>query len=103
MAVIYIDAQNVWRQKTDIGMLHVPALPGAPLNKLDLEAIAAWVLDDARALADGGVDALLLENFGDIPFYPQRTPPHTVAVHDSAWCRGEARRPPSAWHQRVTK
>ena len=66
-------------KKPTIGMLHVPALPGAPLNKLDLKAIAAWVLDDARALADGGVDALLLENFGDIPFYPQRTPPHTVA------------------------
>src|SRR5215471_3493205 len=65
--------------KPVIGMLHIPSLPGAPLNKLDLKAITRWVLDDAKALADGGVDGLLLENFGDIPFYPQQVPPHTVA------------------------
>src|SRR5262245_30201944 len=65
--------------KPAIGMLHIPALPGAPLNQLDLHAIVEWVLVDARELTDGGVDGLLLENFGDIPFYPQQVPPHTVA------------------------
>jgi len=65
--------------KPAIGMLHIPALPGAPLNKLDLKAITRWVIDDAGALSDGGVDGLLLENFGDIPFYPQQVPPHTVS------------------------
>jgi len=65
--------------KPAIGMLHIPALPGAPLNTQNLTAIARWVIDDARALADGGIDGLLLENFGDIPFYPQQVPPHTVA------------------------
>jgi membrane complex biogenesis BtpA family protein len=66
-------------KKPVIGMLHIPSLPGAPLNKLDLKAITRWVLDDAKALTDGGVDGLLLENFGDIPFYPEQVPPHTVA------------------------
>src|SRR5262249_61780994 len=66
-------------EKPVIGMLHIPALPGAPLNKLDLKAITRWVVDDAGVLADGGVDGLLLENFGDIPFYPHQVPPHTVA------------------------
>src|SRR5690349_16862530 len=61
--------------KPVIGMLHIPSLPGAPLNKLDLKAITRWVIDDAKALTDGGVDGLLLENFGDIPFYPQQVPP----------------------------
>jgi len=65
--------------KPVIGMLHIPSLPGAPLNKLDLKAITRWVLDDAKALTSSGVDGLLLENFGDIPFYPQQVPPHTVA------------------------
>src|SRR5215470_18911127 len=62
-----------------IGMLHVPALPGSPQGRLEFNAIVTWVLKDADALASGPVDALLLENFGDAPFYPRRVPPHTVA------------------------
>jgi len=62
-----------------IGMLHVPALPGSPLNKLDFSAIVDWVLSDADALARGGVSAFMIENFGDAPFYPKSVPAHTVA------------------------
>ena len=60
-------------------MLHVPALPGSPHNRLDLTAITDWVLRDAESLVAGGVDAMILENFGDIPFFPDVVPPHTVA------------------------
>jgi len=63
-----------------IGMLHLPALPGAPGSALPLPAIREHALRDAAALADGGVDGLLLENFGDAPFYPHRVPPHVVAM-----------------------
>ncbi len=66
-------------KKPIIGMLHVPALPGSPRNRLNLDAIHDWVMQDARALADSGVDALMLENFGDVPFYPDRVPAHTLA------------------------
>jgi membrane complex biogenesis BtpA family protein len=38
------------------------------------------VLRDADALAGGGVDGLMLENFGDTPFYPGRVPAHVVAA-----------------------
>src|SRR5262249_54929894 len=62
-----------------IGMLHVPALPGSPRNELATAAIVDWVLKDADALAEGGIDAFMLENFGDMPFYPGRVPAHTVA------------------------
>jgi len=62
-----------------IGVLHVPALPGSPRNHLAFDSIIDWVLNDAGALASGGVDAFILENFGDAPFYPHRVPPHTVA------------------------
>src|SRR5215831_4935638 len=65
--------------KPIIGMLHLPALPGSPQNKLDMDAILDRVLEDAKVLVDGGLHALVLENFGDIPFYPQQVPPHTVA------------------------
>jgi membrane complex biogenesis BtpA family protein len=62
-----------------IGMLHIPALPGSPRNTLDFAAITDWVLRDTDSFAAGGVDGLILENFGDAPFYPRRVPPHTIA------------------------
>jgi membrane complex biogenesis protein, BtpA family len=65
--------------KPIIGMLHVPALPGSPANSNGIREIRKWVLADAEALAEGGVDGFILENFGDAPFYPGRVPPHTVA------------------------
>jgi uncharacterized protein len=65
--------------KPVIGMLHVPALPGSPRSTATLDAIRDFVLRDAEALAAGGVDGLMLENFGDTPFYPARVPPHTIA------------------------
>ena len=70
-------------------MLHVPALPGSPRNELSLNAIIDWVLTDANALAGGGTDGLIVENFGDVPFYPRQVPPHTVGPGDfqpgTAW------------------
>jgi membrane complex biogenesis BtpA family protein len=62
-----------------IGMLHAPPLPGAPASQLPLPSAVSFVLRDAEALAGGGVDGLLLENFGDAPFYPASVPPATVA------------------------
>jgi len=63
-----------------IGMLHAPALPGAPHWKLPFQQIVDRVLEDAWALHAAGLDALLLENFGDVPFYGQRVPAETVAA-----------------------
>ena len=65
--------------KPVIGMLHAPALPGSPRNELAFKDIVARVLKDAEALAGGGIDGLMIENFGDVPFYPRQAPPHTVA------------------------
>jgi uncharacterized protein len=71
---------NIFKtNKPVIGMLHVPALPGSPQNKLALPAIVDWVLTEVDAMTEGGVDGLMIENFGDVPFYPQHVPPHTVA------------------------
>jgi membrane complex biogenesis BtpA family protein len=65
--------------KPIIGMLHVPALPGSPRNSMTFSAITDFVLADAAALTEGGADGLMLENFGDVPFFPSRVPAHTVA------------------------
>ena len=62
-----------------IGMLHLPPLPGAPRYGGDLAKVRDFVLRDAEALAAGGVDALMIENFGDTPFYPGAVPAHVVA------------------------
>jgi len=62
-----------------IGMAHLPALPGAPGFDSDRAGVRARALADARRLEDGGIDGLILENFGDAPFYPNAVPKHVVA------------------------
>ena len=62
-----------------VGMVHLDALPGAPGHEGDFESVRTAALRDARALESGGVDALLVENFGDAPFYPDDVPSHVVA------------------------
>jgi membrane complex biogenesis BtpA family protein len=42
--------------------------------------VVASALEDAHALVEGGVDAVLVENFGDAPFTPGRVEPATVAA-----------------------
>jgi len=62
-----------------IGMVHLRALPGAPTYGGSVEAIRTAALRDAEALQIGGASALLVENYFDAPFYPNRVPAHTVA------------------------
>ena len=62
-----------------VGMLHVPALPASPRYNHDLDRVLDHVLQDAEAWVTAGVNHLMLENFGDVPFYPKTVPPITVA------------------------
>lgn len=62
-----------------IGMLHVPALPGSPQATLSFPDIRDFVLRDAEALIEGGISNLMIENFGDTPFFPGVVPAHAVA------------------------
>ena len=63
-----------------IGMVHLPPLPGSPRWAGSMAAILDRARADATALAEGGVDAVLVENFGDAPFHRDRLPPETVAA-----------------------
>ena len=67
-------------ERTVIGMVHLPPLPGSPRWEGSMVRVVASALTDARALIDGGADALLVENFGDAPFTPGRVEPATVAA-----------------------
>ena len=69
-----------------VGMLHAPPLPGSPEYDGDIVSVRQAVIRDAEALVAGGVDGLMLENFGDSPFYPDRVPAITVAAMASLAC-----------------
>lgn len=62
-----------------VGMVHLAALPGAPAYEGEFGAVLDAAVRDARRLESGGVDALLVENFGDAPFHPEDVPKHVVA------------------------
>jgi uncharacterized protein len=62
-----------------IGMVHAGPLPGSPRWDGSMERLVAAAVGDARALVDHGMDALLLENYGDAPFTPGRVEPATFA------------------------
>jgi membrane complex biogenesis BtpA family protein len=67
-----------------IGVVHLPPLPGDPRHHNgDFDAVEAFALRDAEALATGGVEGLVVENFGSVPFVKgtegHRVPPHHVA------------------------
>ena len=61
------------------GMVHLGALPGAPLFT-SLDAVIEKALRDARAIRDGGCDGFVVENFGDRPFARGRVEVETVAA-----------------------
>jgi hypothetical protein len=61
-------------------MIHLLPLPGAPGWTGDLDLVLHRATEDARLLAEGGFDGLLVENFLDAPFHPDAVPPETVAA-----------------------
>ena len=66
--------------KPIIGMVHLRPLPGAPAATDSFTGICEAAERDAERLAAGGVDGLMVENYGDTPFYPDDVPKHTVAA-----------------------
>ncbi len=73
---------ELWHgRKPVIGMVHMKALPGAPGYAGDLKQIYDAALADAEALAEGGVDAIQIENQFDTPYFVgSNIRPETVAV-----------------------
>jgi len=67
--------------KPIIGTIHLLPLPGSPRYAGEaVESIYSRAVEDARRYAEGGVDGLIIENDGDIPFLkPEDIGPETVA------------------------
>lgn len=63
-----------------VGMVHLQPLPGSPGWSGSLDRVIELALRDADALNNAGFDAILVENYGDAPFRPERVDPETVAA-----------------------
>jgi membrane complex biogenesis BtpA family protein len=61
-------------------MIHLLPLPGAPLFGGSIDAVVEAALRDAGAVVGGGADGLIVENFGDRPFFRKDVPPETIAA-----------------------
>lgn len=51
-----------------VGMVHVGALPGTPRAQASVDELVSAAIEDARAYASAGFDALLIENMHDVPY-----------------------------------
>ncbi len=67
-------------RKPIVGVVHLAATPGAPQYEGRFERIRDRAVRDALRLTEAGCDALIVENFGDAPFYKDRVPAETVAA-----------------------
>lgn len=63
-----------------LGVVHLAPLPGAPRHGCSMAAVLERAREDASALGEGGVHALVVENFGDVPFHRSDVPAETVAA-----------------------
>jgi membrane complex biogenesis BtpA family protein len=73
-------------EKPVIGVIHLPPLPGAPrYDGASMAEIYAAGARDARTLAEGGIDGIIVENASDLPFArPEDIGPETVAALTAA-------------------
>jgi membrane complex biogenesis BtpA family protein len=61
-------------------MIHLPPLPGSPKQALGLDELVQFALDEARILEEAGLDAVIVENVGDAPFFRESVPAVTIAA-----------------------
>lgn len=69
------------RRKAVIGVVHLRALPGSPdYDGASMDALLSHALSEAERYRAGGLDGLIVENHGDIPFAkPADLGPETAA------------------------
>ncbi|OQR68865.1 hypothetical protein BIW11_01942, partial [Tropilaelaps mercedesae] len=63
-----------------IGMIHVQALPGSPLNASSINDIVADAVEQAHIYRDSEVDGVLVENMNDVPYTLRESPEVTASM-----------------------
>ncbi|MFN3927434.1 MAG: photosystem I biogenesis protein BtpA [Pseudanabaenaceae cyanobacterium] len=66
--------------KPVIGVIHLQSLPTSPRWRNSLQAVLERAEQEATALASGGVDGILVENFFDAPFCKGQVDPAVVSA-----------------------
>ena len=67
-------------RKALIGVVHLLPLPGCPRWQGDMRAVLERARREADVLASEGAGGIIVENFGDVPFYLGPVGPETVAA-----------------------
>jgi len=68
------------KQKQVIAMIHVPALPGTPANKLSVNNILDICLNEAEIYLSEGIKVLAIENMHDTPYLLRKVGPEIVSA-----------------------
>jgi uncharacterized protein len=63
-----------------VGVVHLRPLPGAPRWQGSMREVVKAAVNDATAFERGAAAAVILENFGDVPFSKSAVPAETVAA-----------------------
>lgn len=63
-----------------IGCVHLKPLPGSPGYGGNIESIYEQAVHEAKMYNSLGCHGVIIENFGDAPFYPDRVPPISNSV-----------------------
>lgn len=75
-----MSSQRLFQTKPLIGMIHMPALPGAPNNAKSMKELVEFALSEAEKLEGAGLDACIVENVGDTPLFKENLPSYSVAA-----------------------
>lgn len=68
-------------KKPIVGMVHLPPLPGSPrYGGLSFDRILERAANDAKRLERGGIDGLIIENLGDVPYSKTNVGPETISA-----------------------
>ena len=67
-------------KKPLIGCIHLLSLPGSPEYSGEMKNILKQALIETEIFKSHKVDGLIIENFRDMPFYPDQVPVETVAA-----------------------
>lgn len=66
------------------GVVHLPPLPGSPgwvaAGRPSTRSLVDHAVADARAFLAAGFDGLIVENYGDVPFFKEVVPAETIAA-----------------------
>ena len=65
--------------KPIIGVVHLLPLLGSPKSTVRSDDVRSRALSDAETLINNGIDGIIIENYGDVPFFPDKVEAHTVA------------------------